>query len=91
MALTKAVHSAPITLVGSARVKVGILMMVAILVDWAALVAEVVVSVVGADDQVGGRGSGRHLGLTWVLGLWERVENPSLVFAAPMEGNPIEF
>jgi len=90
-ASTNVFHSVLVTLAGSAGVKGGTWMRCAILVDWAVPVAEVAVSVVGADDQVGGWKSCRCLCLAWGLWLWEGVENPGLVFTAPTEGDPIEF
>ena len=90
-ASTNVFHSVLVTLAGSAGVKGGTWMRCAISVNWAVLVAEVAVSVVGADDQVGGWRSCRHLCLTQGLWRWEGVENPSLVFAAPTEGDPVEF
>ena len=69
----------------------GTLTMAAILVDQAVLVPEVLVVSVGADDQVGGGWSSRCLSLGHGLWLWEGVENPSVVFATPTEGNPVGF
>jgi len=77
-ASTNVFHSAPVTLAGSAGMKGGIWMRCAISVDWAAPVTEVVRGPAGICLA---RGS-------W---LWEGVENPSLMFAAPTEGDPIEF
>jgi len=88
---TNVFHSVLVMLAGSVGVKGGTWMRWAISVNWVALVAEVAVSVVGADDQVGRWGSCRRLCLAQGLWLWEGVENPSLVFTAPMEGDLIEF